>query len=119
MFANGNYATVWGSVTDDKGHVKVELSTSRRNKETGKYETDFSSKYVNFVGSAKELGASLVKGDRVKLGSCGVTSSYNKETQRGYTNYIVFEAEKVDHRNTPSRSGEELAEAVNEDDLPY
>ena len=112
MFSNGSYATVWNVTTDDNGRVKVELSTSRKDRESGQYTTDFSSKYVNFVSDAKAVGADLHRGDRIRIDECGVSNGYNKETQKGYTNFFVFKAEKVERRSTPES-------ATDEDVLPF
>ena len=114
MFSNGSYASVWGNSVDDNGRVKVELSTSRKDRETGQYTTDFNSKFVNFVGDAKELGRELQRGDRIRIDECGVSNGYNKETQKGYTNFFVFKAEKVESRmNHPN------ADPMPDEDVPF
>lgn len=108
MFSSGSYATVWGVNTDDNGRVKVDMSTSRKDKETGQYVTDFSSRFVNFVGDAKAMTANLQRGDRIRIDECGVSNGYNKETQKGYTNFFVFKAEQVEsRRNNPEDSAAE------------
>ena len=67
-FRNGAYAKIWNS--EDKGKYSVvELSTSKKNKETDEYETDFSSKFVRFIGAAHEALKNLGDRTRVKLGS--------------------------------------------------
>jgi hypothetical protein len=73
----------------------VQLSTSRKNKKTNKYETDFSG-YVAFVGDAYESAKTLKAKDRIKITSCDVSTSYNKEKKVQYTNFTVFSFEKQD-----------------------
>ena len=109
MFKEGNYCTVWAVSVDDN-KVNVELSTSRKNKNTGEYETDFSSKFVRFVGDASVAAQKLSRGDRIKLGECGVSTYWNKETGRSYTNFIVFDFEALGKSNS--------AKADNDDELP-
>lgn len=97
-FRTGAYAKVW--TVEDKGNVtKVKLSTSKKNKQTDQYETDFSG-FVNFVGTAHKDASSLKDGDRIKIGDCDVTSSYNAEKKITYTNYAIFSYETTDGSST-------------------
>ena len=90
-FRNNAYAKVWKS--EDKGNYSVvELSTSKKNKQTNNYETDFSSKFVRFIGKAH---VNITDGARIKLTEVEVTNSYNKETRQSYTNFLVYEFENV------------------------
>ena len=51
---------------------------SRKNKNTGEYETDFSG-YVGFVGTvAAKKAAQLKEKDRIRLGDVDVTTKYDK-----------------------------------------
>ena len=51
MFGVGSYATIWK--VENKGNYDVcQLSTQKKNKETGAYETDFAEQGVRFVGKA-------------------------------------------------------------------
>lgn len=113
MFSNGAYATIWNVITDDNDRVKVELSTSRKDRETGSYQTDFSDKYVNFVGEAKELGRTLQQKDRIRIEECGVSNRYDKEKQRMYTYYYVFKASKPGSQPRPD------PEETGEEEMPY
>ena len=49
MFSVGSYLKIW-NVTNKGNYSEVECSTSAKNKMSGKYETDFSSKFVRFIG---------------------------------------------------------------------
>ena len=103
-FRNGNYAKVWKF--EDKGNYSVvEISTSKKNKQTDQYETDFASKFVRFIGQAHTDIQALQEGVKIKLGDVEVTNSYNKETKQGYTNFLVLSFELAEYQdNTPSPS---------------
>ena len=91
-FRTGTYAKVWK--TEDKGNYSVvELSTSKKNKQTGKYETDFNGKFVRFIGQAHTDIKKYGDGIKIKLGDVEVTNNYNKETKISYTNFLVFSFE--------------------------
>ena len=91
-FRTGAYAKVWK--TEDKGNYSVvELSTSKKNKQTGKYETDFNGKFVRFIGQAHTDIKKYGDGIKIKLGDVEVTNNYNKETKMSYTNFLVFSFE--------------------------
>lgn len=98
-FRKDSYATVWGveKVTDNS--TKIQISTSRKNKQTGEYETDFSG-FVMCVGaSAASAAAALTKGDRIKLGDVDVTTNYNKEKKVTYTNFTMFSFDVESKKN--------------------
>lgn len=98
-FRNNTYAKVWKS--EDKGNYSiVELSTSRKNKQTEQYETDFSSKFVRFIGQAHTDIKNTQDGARIKLTEVEVTNSYNKETKQGYTNFLVYGFELPEFKDT-------------------
>lgn len=97
MFGPNNYMKVWKITKPEKGnYYEVEGSTSRKNQD-GMYETDFSSKFIRFVSKAREAidNGELTDGDRCKIVNCGVSNSYNKETKKSYTNFVVFEIEAL------------------------
>lgn len=90
---DARFVKVWEVENKGNYHV-VSLSTSKKNKETNEYETDFSNKFVRFIGTAHTLAADLKKGDVIKLGSCEVTNKYDKGKNTTYTNYLVYSFEK-------------------------
>lgn len=70
--------------------TKVRLSTSRKNKMTDQYETDFSG-FVDFVGKdAAPRAMQLKEKDRIQLGEVAVTNRYDKEKGVTYTNFNCF-----------------------------
>ena len=100
---DARFVKVWEVENKGNYHV-VSLSTSKKNKETGKYETDFSNKFVRFIGTAHNLAADLKVGDVIKLGSCEVTNKYDKDKNTTYTNYLVYSFEKEECNSNSSQS---------------
>ena len=93
-FRTGAYATCW-SVEPGKGSfTKVRLSVSKKNRETGAYDQDFSG-FCTFIGNAHAAAATLKERDRIKLGDVDVSSTFDKERGREYINFKVFSFEKV------------------------
>lgn len=118
MFSLGSYATIWGC--EDKGNYSlVEMSTSRKDKKTEKYKTDFSSKYVRFVGKAHDKAKkdNLGRKDRIKIGNCGVTVELGQDG-RWYTNFIVFEFDSAEGHNSSNHKEEYDGDYDEDDELP-
>ena len=92
-FGTGQFMKIW-EVTDKGGYSEVNISSSKKNKQTGKYETDFSSKYVRFVGDAYKQRP--MKGQKIKIKDCAVTNVYEKNGEKQYLknpSYVVFSYE--------------------------
>lgn len=122
-FKNGAFATVWKTESISDTNTKVQISVSRKNKDTGEYETEFSG-FVNFYGTAvASRAARLKKNDRIKLGEVDVTTRYSKERNTTYTNYKVFSFEDADSK--PSGSVEDDfgndvdSGEISENNLPF
>lgn len=95
MFANNNYAKVWKIFPKEKKDQKytmVQLSTSRKDKNSNTYTKDFSG-FVRLIGKAEEKAAELEAEDKIKLLMVGVTNSYNKDTKKTFTTYVCFDFE--------------------------
>lgn len=89
-FRKDSYAKVWSVESMSDTSTKLRISTSRKNKESGEYEQDFSG-FVTCVGTAAAKKAACLKeGDRIKLGDVDVTTRYDKEKKTTYTNFKVF-----------------------------
>ncbi|MEG1331930.1 MAG: hypothetical protein RSC97_10890 [Eubacterium sp.] len=118
MFRDGSYATVWK--VDEKGRVcQASLSTSRKDKDTGEYYTDFRHNFVTFIGEAAKRAALLKERDRIKIKSCAVGNKYDKEKNKEYWNCYIYDFEMVDNNkeNAPVNTN---ASSENEDeDLPF
>lgn len=132
-FQNGAFAKIWEFV--DKGkYGTVNLSTSKKNKETGAYDTDFQHKFVNVVGQAYEFvkGLTIPKnGVSVKITSCATTNKYNPEKQTTYWNCSIFGLEDAGFNNNggnaapaaPNKAKKSVPVPVTDDDeevnLPF
>lgn len=126
-FRNGaRFVKVWD--VEDKGNYHVvSLTTSKKDKNTGAYETDFSWKFVRFIGTAHNLAANLKKGDTIKLGDCESTVKYDKDKNTTYHNYMVYSFEmEGDSKNTSStnstnnKSKDGFAQVADDDEeLPF
>ena len=116
-FATGKYAKVWK--VEDKGKYSVaEMSTSKKNKQTGEYETDWSDKFVRLIGDAHTAIQKLGSGARIKIGDCDVTNKYDKEKKQTYTNYAIFSLEDANGGSKPQSKPQQTTEDLN-DELPF
>lgn len=116
-FRNGSYATVWD--VKPKGDLcQVELSTSRKNKETGQYVTDFADKFVLFCGEAGKKAQDLNPKDRIQIKECSVCNTYDKERKIKFWNSYVYDFDILS-----SRHNDDAAPANNtndnDDDMPF
>lgn len=94
MFSTGVYFKVWG-VVDNGNYAEVDCSTSKKNAQTGNYETDFSSKFVRFIGEAYRKKPQ--PNERIKVTSCAVQNVIERDGQRQYLKspqYLVFNFER-------------------------
>ena len=104
-FRTGAYATVWEVKPASDVRTQVRISTSRKDKQTGEYDTDFSS-YVAFVGTATAQKAARLKPrDRIRIGDCEATTKYDKERDTKYYNYTVFTFDQVDSNFSGASDG--------------
>lgn len=94
-FRNGSWGTVF-SVEPGKGNwTKCRLAISRKNKDTGEYEQDFSG-YVMMIGQAHAKAQRLRERDRIRLKEVDVSNRYDKERQREYIDYKCFDFDTAD-----------------------
>jgi len=124
-FRNGAYATVWEVSPVSDTFTKIKISISRKNKQTGEYETDFSD-YVGCIGTAAANKAlNLKRQDRIRLGDTDVSTTWNAEKKIQYTNFKVFSFELANNSETASTQqksvddGEPEVEEFEDDDLPF
>ena len=152
----GGYGRIWALQREEK-YTIARYSTSKKNGD--EYETDFSG-YVRFINDAhrklanvdapkiekgvtlkdstlkfeKQTGTSF-RGIPVQLTSVDVTTSYNKEKETTYTNFIVWDfelqdsgsygsAKKTTKKDTKSSAAKvktkiEDFDNVADDDLPF
>lgn len=123
-FRNGAYATVWEVTPMSDTFTKIKISVSRKNKQTGEYETDFSG-FVGCIGTAAANKAlNLKERDRIQLGDTDVSTTWNDEKKVQYTNFKVFSFELADRQGAPENQqhsvddGEPEVDVENED-LPF
>lgn len=89
-FRTGSFAKVWEVTPISDTNTKIRISISRKNKNSGEYEQDFSG-FVSCVGTAAaKKAACLTEGSRIKLGDVDVTTRYDKEKKVEYVNYKMF-----------------------------
>lgn len=104
-FREGAFATVWEVTDQGSSFSKVRLSTSRKDKKTDEYVTDFNG-FVSLIGNANNKVDMIndALGDngrcRIKLGACDVSNKYDKEAGREYVNYALFDFEFPEERIT-------------------
>ncbi len=103
-FRQNGFCSVWSTEPSKSGSTtRVRLSSSRKNKATGEYEQDFSG-FCTFIGKAHDMAQNLRPKDRIKILECDVGTTYDKEKQKEYVNYKVFDFEMADG-STPNGSG--------------
>lgn len=122
-FRTGAFTKLWKIEPVKDTITRARVSISRKNKNTGEYESEFDG-YIAFVGTAAaSKAAKLKEGDRIKLGDVDVTRKYDKEKQKEYINFNVFSFEMADSvsaspepkpKEQPVDSGE-----IETDDLPF
>ena len=123
-FRQGSFATIWQIEPVKDTITKAKITTSKKNKNTGEYETDFSG-FVTFLGTAvASKAAKLKEKNSIKLGEVDVTRKWDKEKQKEYINFNVFAFEMADSKATSSPTTVENTEAVDNgevetDDYPF
>lgn len=122
-FRQNAWAKIW-EITPNEKSTKVRLSTSKKNKQTGDYEQDFSG-FATLAGTAHRDAAKLKVGDRIKIGECEVTNRYDKSKNITYTNYSIYTFEFGEDQNNaaPTASSDTAATPVDEpeseEELPF
>lgn len=115
-FRTGAYAKVWEVTPMSDTSTKLRLSVSRKNKQSGEYEQDFSG-FVLCIGSAAAGNAlKLKEGSRIKLGDCDVSTKYDAEKKITYTNFKLFSFEAADG-DSPQTNNAEPQPTVDEGEV--
>lgn len=111
-FHEGAFATVWKIEDTRDRFSKLRISISRKDANTDTYVTDFSG-FVSLYSQAnqkiglienalKQTGRCRIKlcSDTPDRTVCDVSTQYDKETDREYVNYKLFDFQMVDGTNT-------------------
>ena len=132
-FRNGAYASVFSVQKGNGNYYDVNIATSRKNRTSGQYETDFRG-FVRFAGTAATGIASLDgqhsknNGNRpisrVKLGDVDTTNSYSARDNRTYTHHVVFSFDfagdsnrtVAPQTNTDQKTANDYANAIPDDE---
>ena len=122
-FRTGAYATVWEIRQGNGNYAEARLSISKKNKETDSYETDFSG-YVRLVGEAYQKAGNITERDRIRIDACDVTTYYKKDKNVTYTNFVIFDFERVGGSSESFTSGNDYETSygyneITDDDLPF
>lgn len=100
----GTLCTFWKvqRVADNGKTCDVQISVSKKNKQSGEYETDFSG-FVKFCGeNLVKFAQSLQEKDKIDIESFELTNKYDKEKRITYYNVSVFAAKKHEFDNNGS-----------------
>lgn len=115
-FKVGACVTVWNVSDTSKGYINVQVSTSIKNLNTGQYESDFQG-IARFCKDAIVGTEKLVKGSRIRITSCDVTRTYDKDKNKEYVNFIVYGWEPADTALLTDTESDSLIEVCgNEND---
>lgn len=119
-FRNDGYLTVWEvKPTESKRVTRARVSSSRKDRESGEWETDFSG-WVKFLGNSAEAALKLKQKDRIVAKRVEVQNSYNKEKDREYTDFIIWDfGMPEDRKKTGNADGEPENPVTEEDDTPF
>ncbi len=109
-FRTGAYAKVWSIRPISDTMASINISTSKKNKQTDKMEKDFSG-FATCIGTAAVKKAMALKeGDVIVIGDCEVAMTYGADNKPTYTNYKVYSFEVAENNgksnaasNTPAR----------------
>ena len=124
-FRIDSYAKCWEIIPGQGNFTKVRMSISKKNKETGEYDQDFSG-YVMMIGPAHAKAQNLQPGDRIKLTEIDVSTVYKKELDKEFVNYKCFNFEmadpvpqKLEIANAPANTVEGDYEPDDDDEVPF
>lgn len=128
-FRTGAFAVCW-QVEPRQNFTKVRLSVSRKNRDTGEYEQDFSG-FVMMIGQAHAKAQKLKERDRIRLGEVDVSTTYKKDLGKEFVDYKCFDFTMADEyeaggaRQTASQppaqspaDGDNPADSA-DDELPF
>lgn len=119
-FHNGCWAKVWEVKPGEKTTI-LRVSISRKDKQTDKYVDDFTG-YLKLVGSAQGMSNEILAEDRIKIGSCDVSTRYDKDNKKTYVNYTVFTIDEIHHKDRNDQNtapSTAVQDSDDEGELPF
>ena len=121
-FRNGAYAKVWEIQPKTDRVTTIRISTSRKDKSSGGYISDFSG-YCSCLGEAPAKAAkALHEGDSIKLGEVETVVTYVKEANKSYTNFNIYSFERQENRPKDMYDAPDMSEVDagdEEEGLPF
>ena len=111
---SGAYATIW-EVRNNNGTVSVNLSTSRKDKSTGNYVTDWSGWMTVYADQDAML--QLPRKTRIIIGDFAVSNRYDKETHQTNTHYSLFGYRLAD--TAPRNDAATVSTSTTNDEDPF
>ena len=116
-FKNNAFATVWTIEPVSDVMTKARISISKKNRQTGAYEADFSG-FVAFVGkNAAQKAITLKEKDRIKLGDVDCRTHYDEKKKITYYNFNIFSFEMADEAN-PNHASKKSPEEFDPSNIP-
>jgi len=104
-FYKDNIGTIWS--VEDKGKFSTaQITTGKKNKDTGEFEQDFNG-FVTMIGTAHEKAKALQipekKGVKIRFSNGDVTTNYVPDKKITYTNYKLFSFHTVEWDNNTGK----------------
>ena len=110
-FRSGAWMRIF-EITPGERSTKVRGSISKKNKQSGMYEQDWSG-FVALAGTAHRDAGKLKVNDTIKIGECDVTSRYDKEKKKEYINFSIYSFETNEEQgSTPATASTASATAA-------
>lgn len=113
-FRSGAWLKIWEVTPGDKS-TKVRGSISKKNKQSGQYEQDWSG-FATLAGTAHRDAGKLKVNDTIKIGECDVTSRYDKEKKKEYINFSIYSFETNEQQSNNSTPADNTAPAAPADE---
>lgn len=99
--------------------TKVRASNSRKNKDTGEYDTEWSG-YITFAGDAHRKLRSVGLKEKVQIIDCDVTTKYDEVKRIQYTNYMVWDIAVGEPKdNAPVSKSYNSEYGISDGDTPF
>lgn len=118
-FRDNAWLTVWEVKPAPSGRsTQIRASTSKKNRDTDEYETDWSG-FITLAGDAHKKAAMLKPKDRIQIKGCEVTTRYVKERDREYTNYTVWDFDMNDSSRSGGGQDRRRENDFSEEDIPF